>query len=387
MPDYHRASSANIAPTATAMSERARTMIVTGASSGIGRALALAAARAGYHVVLSARRSALLDEIAGTIRESGGASITLTGDITAPEMPARIVEAALRAFERIDAVVNNAGVGAYGLLLDQSDAQLEAQWQLHVMAPLRLARAAATQLEATRGQLVFIGSGVARVPLPRYGAYSIAKAAVRAAAIQLRRELRPRRIGVTYVDPGVVATEFHSRIGIKPTTFAASPERVAQRILRGIQRRTAVVNGVPWQTAFTTFGEWSGTLADPLVAKHFSARAAVACHPEPFDSAQDRLREAEPSVVEGAAATNASFESVLEPVARRMERVKLSWSFLHEALVPGATLELNALAMRWAGMPNKNERAALREVLDALTAGGYLEQMEDETWRVIRAAD
>jgi hypothetical protein len=55
--------------------------------------------------------------------------------------------------------------------------------------------------------------------------------------------------------------------------------------------------------------------------------------------------------------------------------------------VPGATLELNALAMRWAGMPNKNERAALREVLDALTAGGYLELMEDETWRVIRAAD
>jgi short-subunit dehydrogenase len=387
MPAYRRASTANIAPTATAMSERARTMIVTGASSGIGRSLALAAARAGFHVVLSARRSGLLDEIAGAIRASGGASITLAGDITAPEMPARIVEAALRVYERVDAVVNNAGVGAYGLLLDQSDAQLEAQWQLHVMAPLRLARAAAAQLEATRGQLVFIGSGVARVPLPRYGAYSIAKAAVRAAAIQLRRELRPRRIGVTYVDPGVVATEFHSRIGIQPTTFAASPERVAQRILRGIERRTAVVNGVPWQTAFTTFGEWSGTLADPLVTKRFAARPAASRHPEPFDSAQDRLREAEPSVVEGPGSTNASFESALEPVARRMERVKLSRGFLHDALVPGTTLELNALAMRWAGMPNKNERAALREVLDALTAGGYLERMEDETWRVIRAAD
>jgi short-subunit dehydrogenase len=390
MPDYRRASSANIAPTATAMSERARTMIVTGASSGIGRALALAAARAGYHVVLSARRSGLLDEIAGTIRESGRAGITLAGDITAPEMPARIVEAALRAFERIDAVVNNAGVGAYGLLLDQSDAQLEAQWQLHVMAPLRLARAAAAQLEATRGQLVFIGSGVARVPLPRYGAYSIAKAAVRAAAIQLRRELRPRGIGVTYVDPGVVATEFHSRIGIEPTTFAASSERVAQRILRGIQRRAAVVNGVPWQTAFTTFGEWSGTLADPLVAKHFSARSVLAPNAERNDT--DRVTPS-PSTPARTGSTTQSrraeggFESALEPVARRMERVKLSRGFLRDALVPGATLELNALAMRWAGMPNKNERAALREVLDALTAGGYLERMEDETWRVIRAAD
>ncbi|MBV8344404.1 MAG: hypothetical protein JO190_05335, partial [Candidatus Eremiobacteraeota bacterium] len=55
------------------------------------------------------------------------------------------------------------------------------------------------------------------------------------------------------------------------------------------------------------------------------------------------------------------------------------------ALVPGARLELNALAMRWAGMPNKNERAALREALDALEAGGYLERAEEETWNVIRA--
>jgi short-subunit dehydrogenase len=381
MPAYRKASSANIAPTATAMTERPRAMIVTGASSGIGRALALAAARSGYHVVLSARRSALLDEIAGTIRESGGACITLAGDITAPEMPARIVEAALRAFERIDAVVNNAGVGAYGLLLDQSDAQLEAQWQLHVVAPLRLARAAAAQLETTRGQLVFIGSGVARVPLPRYGAYSVAKAAVRAAAIQLRRELHPRGIGVTYVDPGIVATEFHSRIGIAPTrAFPASSERVAERILRGIARRAAVVNGVPWQTAFTTFGEWSGTLADPLLIKHFAARpAAAVVPPEGITRGVAPQERSRTSAVE--------FESALEPVARRMERVKLSRGFVRDALQPGATLELNALAMRWAGMPNKNERAALREVLDALTAGGYLERMEDETWRVIRAAD
>jgi hypothetical protein len=82
-----------------------------------------------------------------------------------------------------------------------------------------------------------------------------------------------------------------------------------------------------------------------------------------------------------------SFEKALEPVARRMERVKLPAEFLRQALLLGATLKLNALAMRWAGMPNKNERAVLREALDALAAGGYLETVEDETWRVIRAAD
>ena len=75
-------------------------------------------------------------------------------------------------------------------------------------------RAALPALEATHGQLVFLGSGAARVPLPQYGAYAAAKAAVRASAIQLRRELRGRGIAVTYVDPGLVDTEFHSSIGI-----------------------------------------------------------------------------------------------------------------------------------------------------------------------------
>jgi hypothetical protein len=81
----------------------------------------------------------------------------------------------------------------------------------------------------------------------------------------------------------------------------------------------------------------------------------------------------------------ATFDTALELVARRMERVKLSQTFVREALAPGATLELNELAMRWAGMPNKNERAALREVLDALATAGYLESMGDETWKVLRA--
>jgi hypothetical protein len=81
------------------------------------------------------------------------------------------------------------------------------------------------------------------------------------------------------------------------------------------------------------------------------------------------------------------FEKALAPLARRMERVKLPAAFLRDALESGATLRLNTLAMRWAGMPNKNERAALREALDALAAAGYLRQTEEETWSVVRCAD
>jgi 3-oxoacyl-[acyl-carrier protein] reductase len=373
------------------MPEQARSMVVTGASSGVGRALALAAARAGYGVTIVARRAARLDEVVTAIRDDGGRCIAVAGDVTAREMPARIVEAARREFGRIDVLVNNAGTGAYGPLIEQSDAAIEAQWQLHVAAPLRLTRAAIGDLEKTHGQVIFIGSGVARVPLPYGGAYSLAKAAIRAAAIQLRRELRARKIAVTYVDPGVVASEFHSAAGIERTIVkAATPERVAQKILRAVARRSAVASGVPWQTAFTTLAEMSGTLADPIVTRAFSTRPASSpppsegppptCHPDPSTRPAASLRTALRAGAE-------EFEKALEPVARRMERVKLPSAFLREALVPGATLELGPLAMRWAGMPNKNERAALREALEALTAGGYLEQMEEEKWRVVRAAD
>jgi short-subunit dehydrogenase len=357
------------------MPETQRVMIVTGASSGIGRALALESARNGYRIVAIARRGERLAEVAGSIRDIGGACATLAGDVVARDMPVRIVDAALQAFGRVDVIVNNAGAGAYGALLEQSDAAIEAQWQLHVAAPLRIARAALAQLELREGQLVFLGSGIARVPLPQYGAYALAKAAIRAAATQLRRELRPRGIAVTYVDPGLVATEFHRAIGIaRPNKrAAATPERIARAILRGIARRRPVVSAVGWQTAATVVGESFGSIADRAIVAAFTPRR-LATEPE-APEAPSRREQFIP------------FERALEPVARRMERVKLSPSFLREALVPGATLELNELAMRWAGMPNKNERAVMREALDALAAGGYLEALEEEKWRVVRAVE
>ncbi|MFY9718759.1 MAG: SDR family NAD(P)-dependent oxidoreductase [Candidatus Cybelea sp.] len=355
------------------MPEITRSIVVTGASAGIGAALARAAAAAGYAVTVVARRAQRLEEVASSIRSQGGKVVALAGDVTADTMPERIVATATGAFGRIDVVVNNAGAGAFGRLLDQSDAAIESQWRLHVTAPLRLARRALPHLEATRGQLVFIGSGAARVPLPNYGAYALAKAAVRAAAIQLRRELRERGVAVTYVDPGLVASEFHTAMGIERESSvpAASPQRVARAILRGITRRAAVVNAVPWQTAGAALGEWLGALSDPVIVARFAAQKP----------------EAAPVPVEAAVVKESSFAQALEPVARRMERVKLPARFLHDALVPGTTLELNDLAMRWAGMPNKNERAVMHEALDALASGGFLEPATGESWKVLREAD
>lgn len=251
-------------------------MIVTGASSGIGEALALAAAR-DFRLLLVARRADRLASVANAIRQNGGDAVALPCDITAQPAAATIVETALRSFGRIDVIVNNAGRGDFGPLLEQSDDAVEAQLRLNLIAPLQLSRTALPLLEATRGQLVFLGSSIARVPLPNYGAYAPAKAALRAAATTLRRELRDRGIAVTYVDPGVVASEWHGSSGMQRSSLVpvTSPQRVAKAMLRGIERRAAVVNAQPSQTIGAVLGEWSGSLADGLLVSRLSAKKAA----------------------------------------------------------------------------------------------------------------
>lgn len=347
-----------------------RSIVITGASSGIGAALAQRCLDRGWHVLAVARRA---DRLARFAAHDRGAALAI--DVTAADAPARIVAEATRRFGRMDVVVNNAGAAHPGALLEQSDAQINAQWQLHVAAPLRIARAALPQLRASHGGFVFLGSGLARVPAPGYGAYAPAKAAIRAAAIQLRRELRADGIFVTYVDPGVVDTEFSQASGMepKPASWHAKPDAVAAAILRGIERRASRVNAVGWQTAGTVFGEWFPFIADAAMAKLVTPPAA--------DLVCDEPAQPEPTI---EVADN-DFESIIDPVRRRMERVKLPESFVRSLLLPGETIELNEAAMRWAGMPNKNERAALHEVLDALAQGGYLEAESEDRWKVLRA--
>ena len=245
-----------------------RSIIITGASSGIGAALARRAASSGWAVLMVARRADRLHALAQELSERGGSVDVLAADVLEKEAPHAIVERAVHAFGRIDVVVNNAGAAHAAALLDEPDEQIERQWQLHVGAPLRIAREALAFVERTRGGLVFFGSGLARVPAPGYGAYAPAKAAIRAAAIQLRRELRAREVFVTYVDPGVVDTEFSRASGMeeRPAAWHAKPHAVAAAILHGIERRASRVNAVPWQTAVTVLGEWLPAIADRAMA-------------------------------------------------------------------------------------------------------------------------
>jgi len=362
-------------------------LLVTGASSGIGRALALRAARAGYDVVGIGRDRAALDAVAERVRAEGGRIVVASYDVGDPANATAIVALAREAFGGIDVLVNNAGHVAVGSIGTQSDDALRAQFGVHVIGPLALAREALPLLRASRGHVFMLGSGVARVPIGGLGAYPAAKAATRSATAILRRELKPDGIAVTYVDPGAVDTAFMVRAGLPgaPASILATPEDVARKIVLAIRTRPRVLNAVPWQTTFVALAEFFPRATDFVLERNPALVGIQEPPPVAIPAAPDEA-EAALHTPNGASAHSASFDEALEPIRRRMERVKLSESFVRGLLHTGDVLDANEVALRWAGMPNKNERAATVEVLDTLADAGFLAH-DGEHYRVVRAPD
>lgn len=399
-------------------------MVITGASSGIGRALALRAARAGYDVVAIGRNRDALAALENRVRAENARIVTAAIDVSDPAGARRIAELAREAFGAIDVLVNNAGQVAVGPLAEQSDDALRAQFGTHAIGPIALVREALPLLRASRGHVFMLGSGVARVPVGGLGAYAPSKAATRSATAILRRELKPDGIAVTYVDPGAVDTAFMTRAGMPgaPAAILATPETVARKILTAVATRPYELNAVPWQTAFVGLAEFFPRITDfilernpALVGTQDVALPAVQPALEPAAPAPSATPASPPagdldayatsdegeaalitpgtSSAPGTPAETAhvapsepkelTFDEAIEPVRRRMERVKLNADFLRRLLHDGAVLDAGEVALSWAGMPNKNERAATVEVLDALAEAGFLER-EGEKYRVLR---
>ena len=384
-------------------------ILITGASSGIGRALALRAGRAGYDVVAIGRNGVELHAVAAQVASGHGRIVTGIFDVADPANAPAVVALARDSFGRLDVLVNNAGHVAVGPISEQSDDALRAQFGVHVIGALALVREALPLLRTARGHVFWLGSGVARVPIGGLGAYPPAKAAVRSASAVLRRELHPQGIAVTYVDPGAVDTAFMKRAGLPgaPPALLAAPEDVARAILLAVGTRPPVLNAVPWQTAAVALAETFPGITETLLARapglvgidvaNAGAAAPVepAAIPTPLPvSTADASEPAEPASEPpaGGAANGArtaaaeSFDDALAPVRRRMERVRMRPAFVHDLLREGAVLDPNEVALQWAGMPNKNERAVTNEVLDALVEARFLAR-DGESYRVLRVPD
>jgi NAD(P)-dependent dehydrogenase (short-subunit alcohol dehydrogenase family) len=207
------------------MSFAGKSIIVTGATSGIGRAAAEAFGRDGGSLVLVGRHDSELAGTATAVREGGGQAVACRADLTAEDAPERIVQAALDAFGHIDVLVNAAGVIASGTLEATTDDIWDTMMAVNLRAPFRLMRAAAPHLTARKGAVVNVSSVNGLRSFPGVLAYCVSKAGVdhltRCAAI----EMAPLGVRVNAVNPGVTVTNLHRRSGMDESKYAAFLER------------------------------------------------------------------------------------------------------------------------------------------------------------------
>jgi len=184
-----------------------RVVLVTGASSGIGRALAEEYVRRGARIALLARRKDRIEELA---RSLGGRAIAIAGDVTVDGDLERAVEEILRTFGRLDVVVANAGFSVNGEVEGLSLDDYRRQFETNVFGMLRTIHATLPAVRAARGSYALVGSVSGFVSVPGYTAYSMSKYAVRALAEGLELELAPHGVSVTHVAPGFVDSEIRS---------------------------------------------------------------------------------------------------------------------------------------------------------------------------------
>lgn len=229
--------------------------LVTGGSSGIGRACALALAGQGAAVAIGGRREDALAEVAATIRAEGGRALARAVDVRDERQMVELVNATVAQFGRLDVLVNSAGITYLGGVTDGTVAQWRELLETNVLGVLIGCREAARAMRANpagaqpRGHIVNISSVVARQARPSVAVYSATKHAVNALSEALRQELRELGIRVTVVLPGDTLTNigrtlpqevldsFARMLGLAPGSAGAGPgdylpEDAAERFLR-----------------------------------------------------------------------------------------------------------------------------------------------------------
>lgn len=229
-------------------------VLITGASAGIGAALARAYARQGARVVLVARRADRLEALAA---ETGG--IACVADVTRAGDMERAAVLARDRLGGLDIVIANAGYGVSGRIESLSPDDVQRQFATNVFGVVATCQACLPLLRASRGRLAIVGSVAGTLPIPGSSAYCMSKAALRPLAECLALELVGSGVSVTLITPGFVASElrsvgtggvFHGDQPDPVPAFLVMPaERAAAQMLRAIRRRRREVV-ITWHARF-----------------------------------------------------------------------------------------------------------------------------------------
>jgi NAD(P)-dependent dehydrogenase (short-subunit alcohol dehydrogenase family) len=199
--------------------------IVTGATSGLGRATAMRLSRDGFQVLAVGRDADALASVTADIKTAGGAAASCVADVTSDDAPQRIIDAALAAYGGIDALVNAAGIIASGSVMDTTDDGWDTMMNINVRAPFRLLRQAAPSLIARKGAVVNVSSVAGLRAFPGIASYAVSKAAVDQLTRVAALDLAPHGVRVNAVNPGVVVTNLHRRGGMDQAKYAEFLEK------------------------------------------------------------------------------------------------------------------------------------------------------------------
>ncbi len=236
----------------TQVNLRGRSIAITGASSGIGAATAIACARAGMHVAIMARRAGKLAEVAIRCREAGAATgskvLVMEGDVADAAACKRLVDESVATFGMLYAVYANAGYGFEKSMVETSEQELRRIFEVNFFGTMNLVRPAVEYFMSRpfegdarrrpRGHVLICSSCLAKMTLPRYGAYSATKAAQSHIGRAMRHELEPKGIAVSTVNPISTSSEFFDTVrqntGVSnlamhtPGFWFQTPEKVAR---------------------------------------------------------------------------------------------------------------------------------------------------------------
>jgi NAD(P)-dependent dehydrogenase (short-subunit alcohol dehydrogenase family) len=191
------------------MNSSDKVWLITGSSTGLGRALAQAVLECGYRLVATARKPEQLQDLSDRYP---GQVKAIALDVTDPQLIQQAVEAALNAYDRIDVLVNNAGYGMVGAIEEVSDAEIRRQFDTNLFGAINVTRAILPILREQRsGHILNISSANGIISFAGLGVYSATKFALEAISEALAQEVKPLGIKVTVIEPGSIRTNFSGR--------------------------------------------------------------------------------------------------------------------------------------------------------------------------------
>jgi short-subunit dehydrogenase len=222
-----------------------KTLLLSGATGGIGRAIADALAGEGASLVLSSRRGEELERLAGSLPGGADRHRVAVADLAEPGAAEELVETA----GDLDGLVANAALPASGKLDDFSSNEVQRALRVNLESPILLARAIGPRLaEKGAGHLVFISSLSGKVGTPRSALYSSTKFGLRGFAFALREDLKPHGVGVSVVSPGFVRGAgmwADAEVDPPPMIGTTTPEKVARAVIRAIERNRNEITVAP----------------------------------------------------------------------------------------------------------------------------------------------